>query len=65
MVEVGDGDPYGSKKSKVNDALKTVEASENVHAGIRVFPVKNGGINNPGKFIYTNAYSMGNKQKEL
>lgn len=40
--------------------LETVEASEN--AGITVFPGKD---NNPTKLIYTNACSMGNKQKEL
>lgn len=65
MAEVGDGDPCGSKKLRVNNVLETVKASENGHAGIRVFPVKNSGINNPAKFIYTNACSMGNKQKEL
>ena len=65
-VEVGDGDPCGSKDARVIDVLETTEAPENSHIGIRASPPKKvAGSIAQLKCIYTNAHSMGNKQEEL
>ncbi|KAK4826796.1 hypothetical protein QYF61_011604, partial [Mycteria americana] len=65
-VEVGDGDPCGSKGTRVMDVLETTEAPENGHVGIRASPPKKvAGSIAQLKCIYTNARSMGNKQEEL
>ncbi|GAB0206658.1 hypothetical protein GRJ2_003131400 [Grus japonensis] len=65
-VEVGDGDPCGSKDAGVIDVLEIMEAPENGHIGIRASPLKKvmGSVAQL-KCIYTNARSMGNKQEEL
>lgn len=34
-VEAGDGDPWGSKDTRVMGVLETMEAPPNGHAGIR------------------------------
>jgi len=39
-VEVGDGDPHGSKDSRVINVLENTEARENSHTGIRTSPQK-------------------------
>jgi len=41
-VEVGDGDPCGSKNAKVIDVLETTEAPKNDQVGIRASPPKRG-----------------------
>ena len=65
-VEVGDGDPRGSKNARVIDVLETTEAPESDHIGIRASPTKKvAGSIAQLKCIYTNACSMGNKQEEL
>ena len=65
-VEVGDGDPCGSKDARVIDVLETMEAPDNGHIGIRACPPKKvAGPIAQLKCIYTNARSMGNKQEEL
>ena len=64
--EVGDGDPCGSKDTRVIDVLKTMEVPENGHVGIRASPPRKvAGSIAQLKCIYTNARSMGNKQEEL
>jgi len=65
-VKVEDGDPCGSKDARFIDALESMEAPENGHVEIRASPTKKvvGSIGQL-KSIYTNAYSMGNKQEEL
>jgi len=40
LVGVGDGDPCGSKDTKVVDALKTTDAPEDCHIGTRASPPK-------------------------
>lgn len=64
-MEVGDGEPRGSKDGRVMDVLETTEAPENGRVGIRVFPPRKvvGSIAQL-KCIYTNAHSMGSKQEE-
>ncbi|XP_068277215.1 Holliday junction recognition protein [Nyctibius grandis] len=65
-VEVGDGEPCGSKDTMVIDGLEAVEAPENGHVGIRASsPKKVAGSIAQMKSVYTNAHSMGNKQEEL
>lgn len=36
-LEVGDGDPYGNKDTRVSDVLETMEEPESGHVGIRAF----------------------------
>ncbi|KAJ7410694.1 hypothetical protein BTVI_52665 [Pitangus sulphuratus] len=56
----------GSKDARVIDVLKTAEVSESGHAGTGASPPgKAAGLITHLKCIYTNAHSMGNKQKEL
>ncbi|KAK4820971.1 hypothetical protein QYF61_009437 [Mycteria americana] len=65
-VEVGDGDPCGSKDKRLMDVLETTEVPENGHIGIRAFPPKKvAGSIAQLKYIYTNARSMGKNQEEL
>ncbi|GAB0182992.1 mitochondrial enolase superfamily member 1 [Grus japonensis] len=65
-VEVGDGDPCGSKDARVIDVLETMEVPENGHIGIRAsLPKKVAGSVAQLKCTYTNVHSMGNKQEEL
>ena len=65
-VEVGDGEPHGSKDSRVIDVLETMEVPENSHIGTRASPPKKvvGSIAQL-KCIYTNARSTDSKQQEL
>ncbi|KAK4823326.1 hypothetical protein QYF61_000928 [Mycteria americana] len=65
-VELGDGEPRGSKDTGVIDVLETMEAPENGDVGIRASPPKKvvGSVAQL-KCIYTNARSMGNNQEEL
>ena len=37
-MEAGDGDPRGSKDTRVVDVLETIEVPENSHIGIRPSP---------------------------
>ncbi|TRZ08903.1 hypothetical protein HGM15179_018207, partial [Zosterops borbonicus] len=65
-VEIGDRDPDGSKDIRVTCCVRNAEAPVNGHAGIRASPHKKvAGSKAQLKSIYTNARSMGNKQKEL
>ncbi|KAK4818516.1 hypothetical protein QYF61_014329 [Mycteria americana] len=65
-VEVGGGEPCGSKDARVIDVLETMEVPENGHIGIRASPPeKVAGSVAQLECIYTNACSMGNKQEEL
>ena len=65
-VEVGDGDPRGSKDARVMDVLETMEAPENGHVGIRASPCqKVAGSVAQLKCIYTNTCSKSNEQEEL
>jgi len=65
-VGLGDGDPCGSKHTRIVDVLETTEASWNTHVGIRASSPKMvaGPVAQP-KCIYTNACHIGNKQEEL
>lgn len=65
-VEVEDGDTCSSKDIRVVDVLETIEEPENGHVGLRVSPPKKtvGSIAQL-TLIYTNAYSMINKQEEV
>lgn len=49
LVEVGDGDPCGSKDTRVTGALENIEAPENGHAGLRASPLIVCGISNAAK----------------
>ena len=63
---VGDGDPHGSKDTRVVDALETTGVPENSHMGIRTSPLKKvAGSIAQLQCICTDARSMGNKQEEL
>ena len=65
-VDVGDGDPCGSKDARVVDALATTEAPENSCIGMRASPPKKmAGSVAQLKCFYTNARGMGNKQQKL
>jgi len=65
-VELGDGEPCGSKGARVTEVLQTTEAPENGHVGTEAFPPrKRVGTIAQLKCIYTNAHSIGNKQNEL
>lgn len=65
-VEVGDGDPSGSKDTKAINVIEATELLEDGHTGIWASLSKNvaGSITNL-KYIYTNACSIGNKQENL
>lgn len=46
-MEVGDGDPSGSKDTRAFNVIETTEAPENGHIGIWACPVQNcGRVNN-------------------
>ena len=65
-MEVGDGDPCGSKDAKVIDMLEATEAPENDDVGTSAsLPKKVSGSIAQVKCIYSNACSVGNKQEEL
>ena len=65
-VKAGDGDPCGSKDTRNTDVLKTIEAPENEHIGIRPSPRQKVARSTAQlKSIYPNACSIGNKQEEL
>lgn len=65
-VEVGAGDPCGSKDTKVIGVLESTEPPDNGYAGIRASsPHKVAGSVVQLKCIYSNTGSMGNKQEEL
>lgn len=65
-VEVGDGDPSGSKDTRAFNVIETTEAPENGHTGIWASLSKTvvGSITKL-KCIYTNACRMSNKQEKL
>ncbi|KAJ7397322.1 RNA-directed DNA polymerase from mobile element jockey-like [Pitangus sulphuratus] len=66
LMEVGDGDPCGSKDTGDIDMLETTDMPENGHVRIRASaPQKVTGSIAQLKCIYTNARKMGNKQEEL
>lgn len=63
-VEVGDGDPSGSKDKRAFYVIESTEAPGNGHTGIWASLSKNvvGSITKP-KRICTKACRMGNKEK--